>query len=359
MKVEGNHSMRFRLSINRYIPGQKLGLGDSRWGRYNGSFQPEIHSARSLLDEVEQGHGFCALQGGCQLEHCGQRCCPERKGDLSHCGRPEGYRTNRHWTEAQHIGLDFDNGDARSSLDYLLNVPLIAGHAAFVYTTLSHTPECPKARVVFVINVPFTDADYYRRAKRAVMAALPWGDASVHDPSRFFYGTNPKSGTTKHLGGLLSLETVDGLIKRHQKHLDLEQGARALPRIPASQVLGRTPAERYVNTALQQEVAWLASRVEGTGERHQGLLLAALKLGSLKQSEWLPAEVRNNIDPLDALLSAACQNGYVEKYGEATARRTIADGVAYARPRPEPASWNSRAAKRIWSGGQWVKSVTV
>ena len=134
--------------------------------------------------------------------------------------------------------------------------------------------------------------------------------------------------------------------------------ARCLGYLP-SQVLGRTPAERYVNTALQQEVAWLASRVEGTGERHQGLLLAAMKLESLKQSEWLPAEVRSSIDPLDALLTAAHRNGYVEKYGEATARRTIADGVAYASPRPEPASWNSRAAKRIWSGGQWVKSVTV
>ena len=351
--------MRFKVSINRYIPGQKLGIGDGRWGRYNGSFKPEIHSARSLLDEVAQGHGFCALQGGCQLEHCGQWCCPERKDELGHCGRPEGYRANRHWTEAQHIGLDFDNGDARSSLDYLLDVPLIAGHATFAYTTLSDTRECPKTRVVFVTDVPFTDAGDYRMANRAVMAALPWGDASVHDPSRFFYGTNPESGTTKYLGGLLSLETVDGLIEGHRDHLDLEQGARTLPRIPTSQVLGRTPAERYVNTALQQEVAWLTSRVEGTGERHQGLLLAALKLGSLKQSEWLPAEVRNNIDPLDALLSAACQNGYVEKYGEATARRTIADGVAYARQRPEPASWNSRAAKRIWSGGQWVKSVTV
>mgnify|MGYP000445162653 CR=1 FL=1 len=359
MKAEGNHVMRFRLSINRYIPGQKLGIGDGRWGRYNGSFQPEIHSAKSLLDEVEQGHGFCALQGGCQLEHCGQWCCPERKGDLGHCGRPKGYRANRHWTEAQHIGLDFDNGDTRSSLDYLLNVPLIAQHASFVYTTLSHTPECPKARVVFVTDVPFTDADYYRRAKRAVMAALPWGDASVHDPSRFFYGTNPKSGTTKYLGGLLPLETVDGLIERHREHLELEQGARAMPRIPTSQVLGRTPAERYVNTAIQQEVAWLASRVEGTGERHRGLLLAALKLGSLKQSEWLSAQVRNSIDPLESLLTAAHRNGYVEKYGEEAARRTIADGVAYSKSRQKPSSWNSSGGRRTWSGGQWVKSVTV
>jgi len=349
----------FGVSINRYLPGQKLGLGDRRWGRYNGSFQPETHSPESLLHEVELGHAFSAVQGICQLEHCGRRCCPERKNDREHCGRPAGYRLNRHWVEAQHIGLDFDNGDSRSSLDYLLSVPFIAQHAAFAYTTLSHTPTCPKARVVFITDVAFTDADYYRRAKRAVMASLPWGDTAVHDPSRFFYGTNPESGTTRYLGQLLSLVTVDGLIEGHRDHLELEQGARALPRIPSHQVGGGTAAERYVNTAIQQEVAWLASRVEGTGERHRGLLLAALKLGSLKQSEWLPVQVRNNLDPLGSLLTAAHRNGYVEKYGEEAARRTIADGVAYSKSRQKPSSWNSSGGRRTWSGGQWVKSVTV
>jgi len=149
------------------------------------------------------------------------------------------------------------------------------------------------------------------------------------------------------------------LIEQNRGHLDDEQNRRHLPRITASQVLGRTPAERYVNTALQQEVAWLASRVEGTGERHQGLLLAALKLESLKQSGWLPTQVRDSIDPLGLLLPAVQRNGYVEKYGEAAARRTIADGVAYASPRPEPGSWNNKAAKHIWSRGERVKSVAV
>ena len=60
----------FGVSINRYLPGQKLGLGDRRWGRYNGSFQPETHSPESLLHEVELGHAFSAVQGSCQLEHC-------------------------------------------------------------------------------------------------------------------------------------------------------------------------------------------------------------------------------------------------------------------------------------------------
>ena len=79
--MERNHLPNFGVSINRYLPGQKLGLGDRHWGRYNGSFQPETHSPESLLHEIEQGHAFSALQGSCQLEHCGQWCCPERKND--------------------------------------------------------------------------------------------------------------------------------------------------------------------------------------------------------------------------------------------------------------------------------------
>ena len=140
--------------------------------------------------------------------------------------------------------------------------------------------------------------------------------------------------------------------------MEREQARRDLPRIPKAQVMGQTPAERYVNAAVQQEVAWVASRVEGTGDRHQGLLLAAVKLESLKQSDWLPAQVRGSIDPLSSLLPAAQQNGYVKKYGEGTARRTILDGVAYSKPRPIPSKWDNRIGI-TWSGGQWVRSVSV
>lgn len=353
---------KFPVGINRLYPHTKLGPqgADGRWGRFNGGFVPETqNTSASLLKSVENGYAFSPWLGGCQREHCGQWCCPERRNDSSHCGRPKGYRLNRHFIEAQHIGLDFDNGDRRSTLDYLLDLPLIAEHSAFVYTTLSHTPECPKARVVFITDGSFSDAGYYRRAKRAVMAALPWGDAGVHDPCRFFYGTDPKRGTTRFLDHILPLAVVDELIQEQRAELDDEQARRELPHIPSSRVIGHTPAERYVNAAVQQEVAWLASRVEGTGERHKGLLLAALKLGSLAQSEWLPAEVRLKIDPFAVLLPASRRNGYVAKYGEGIARRTIADGMAYSNPRQRPESWESRGPRIVWSGQSILPTLEV
>lgn len=84
-----------------------------------------------------------------------------------------------------------------------------------------------------------------------------------------------------------------------------------------------------------------------------------MKLASLTQSEWLPAEVRGRIDPVTLLLPATATNGYVAKYGELAARQTIADGIAYARPRPNPDSLKSSKPRLRWSGGQWVKAVRV
>jgi hypothetical protein len=291
---------------------------------------------------------------------CGTWCTAAEHASIpGHCGRPHGYRLNRHFESAQFIALDFDTCDQRSSFDYLLNQPLIAQHGTFLYTTLSHAPEQPRARAVFITDEPFTDASYYRRAKLALMERLPWGDASVHDPARVFYGSHPESGQTQFQGCMLPHSLVDEFIERYRAELEAEQKCRKLPRIPSNRVMGSTPAERYINAAVQAEAAWLSGRVEGTGERHRGLLIASMKLASLKLSQWLPEDARSGIDPYTVLLPAASQNGYISKYGEPAARRTIADGIAYATSRPAPNSQEFSRPRLLWSGGQWVQAVRV
>lgn len=353
---------KFRVAINRLLPHEKLGPqgADRRWASFNGSFQNEYLNARGLFEEVMRGNAFCAELGGCQLAECGQWCRRNgcKKCGSDHCGRPHGYRLNRHFASVQTLELDFDSGDERSTPKYWQTNPIVAQYASFAYETLSSTSKNPRWRPVFVVDQPIDDPSYARKARLALISQFPWSDRSINDPSRFFFG-GKRDGDSIFMGHVLPLGVVDELIKDHQTQLHDEQGRRELPRVPSSQVIGRTPADRYVNAAIQQEAAWLASRVEGTGERHKNLLLAALKLGSLAQSDWLPAEVRAKIDPVAALLPAAQRNGYVAKYGEGVARRTIADGVAYSEPRPRPGSWDSRGAQRIWSGGQWVRSVTV
>ena len=139
-------------------------------------------------------------------------------------------------------------------------------YASFAHTTLSHTLATPKARVGLITDAPFTDADYYRRAKRAVIARLLWGDAAVHDHSRLFYGTHPERGQTRFLGNVLPLAVVDRLIEEHQADLKAEDHRRELPRIPSSRIMGCTPAERYVSAAIQSETAWLSCQVKRVRE---------------------------------------------------------------------------------------------
>ena len=254
--------MRPKVSINRTWPAEKLGLppAERRWGKYNGSFIAEEHTPISLLDQITQGYSFTAVLGGCQGACCGAWCTKPDHKVPDHCGRPNGYRRNQHFQSAQFIALDFDTGDERSTFSYLVDQPLVAQFGTFLYTTLSHTSEIPKARVVFITGTAFTQPDNYRRAKRAVMARLPWGDASVHDPSRMFYGSHPRQGQNRFLGNVLHLSMVDQLIEQHRSELEAEQSRRELPRIQASRIMGATPAERYVNTAIQQEAAWVTSQ---------------------------------------------------------------------------------------------------
>lgn len=187
----------FAVSINRLYPDEKLAIGDRRWGRFNGAFQRETHTAESLLAEIRQGHSFCCVlrDDDCGLDHCGERfCCPMRKYDVTHCGRPFGYRKNSHFLSAQTLELDFDQGDETSSIPHLMGRAFIREYAALLYSTLSSTPEAPKSRVVFVMEEPITDADHYRNARIALLHRHPESDQAIKDSARFMYGSHPHTG---------------------------------------------------------------------------------------------------------------------------------------------------------------------
>ena len=192
--------LRFQVSINTLFSGEKLGPQgkDRRWGRFNAAFKPEVHTAESLLAEIRTGHSFCcALRGdNCGLDHCGatKPCCPDRRNDPTHCGRPFGYRKASHFLSAQTLELDFDQGDVTSSISYLREKPFISEYAACLYSTLSSTPETPKSRVVFVMEGPITDAAHYRKARIALLHRYPESDQAIKDSARFLYGSHPHTG---------------------------------------------------------------------------------------------------------------------------------------------------------------------
>ena len=134
---------------------------EKRWAKYNGSFLAEEHTSHSLLEQVSRGYSFTAILGGCQGQCCGTWCTDAEHGRRAgHCGRPHRYRRNQHFHSSQFVALDFDTGDEQSTFEFLLRQPLIAQYGAFLYTTLSNTPENPKARAVFVTDIPYTDPGF-------------------------------------------------------------------------------------------------------------------------------------------------------------------------------------------------------
>ena len=149
------------VMVNRTVKG-KVPEGYN-WGRYHAGFKREQMSPYHLAADAYRGWAFCPAY--------------------------EGTRKQTNFTEAWHIGFDFDS----SSLEQVKAIPWVDWFASFGYTTPSHTPENPKCRVVFVFDEPITDAGQYRD----LYHALAWRfqidgiatDPACKDVLRLYFGS--------------------------------------------------------------------------------------------------------------------------------------------------------------------------
>lgn len=89
------------------------------------------------------------------------------------------------------------------------NDPLVRQGATIIYTTVSHSLERPRFRIVFALEEPIYDSQQFRAAKQSIALRL-FGDKSVVDPSRLFYGNTRAQIEVKDRG--LSLGIVEELI---------------------------------------------------------------------------------------------------------------------------------------------------
>jgi hypothetical protein len=285
-----------------------------RWGKFNGAFQTETHSPDSLLSEIAAGHSFCAALSG--------------------------YRNAERFVSSQTLALDYDSGNP--SLDDLLTDTYIASYGTFIYSTLSHSEESRKWRVVFVLSEPITDPQVYRKAMTALLDRYQGTDQAIKDPARFLYGSHPKSGVCKFMGNLLPMTEVLKLLSEYdekQHALRREVERRQLAEIDRSKLTGATPDEKYVEIAIQQELGYLATRAPGSGERYPSVIPTTMKLESLRLSEWLSPEARSRLDTVAIVLDGCSRNGSLQHYGADHLQKAINFGIAHAEPRPIPPDW--------------------
>lgn len=154
---------RYRISFSTMALTGKLPQGDRRWSEFNDSFENLTLSPVEIANLIYKGYAFTTW----------------------HSGR----RSLEHFICGQHVGIDLDTGDERSSLDTLAAHPWTRMYGALAYTTPSHTPDAPRARVLFLLDAPVTDAYAYGEIVQFIMGQFDDPDTGCKDASRFFYGS--------------------------------------------------------------------------------------------------------------------------------------------------------------------------
>jgi len=161
---------QFRIAVNRLRFVEKPGR-EMDWETFNSNFVNVEVDVLRFCNAVYLGHAYCPWMNG------------KRKVE--------------NFQLAQHIAIDMDCGDARADMDTLKQHPLVLAYGAIIHETPSHTPDVPRARVVFVLDGPITDAAGYKAAIQVVTDLFDGSDPACVDAARFFYGNGRLHAMTR------------------------------------------------------------------------------------------------------------------------------------------------------------------
>ncbi len=179
----------YRIAFSRMALADKIPAGSALWPKFNASFDNRELEPIEIANEIYTGHAFTTWH-------------------RNH------WRDTSNYELGQHIGLDFDTSDKRSTLAHLAAEPFIARYAAMIYTTPSHTPEAPRARVLFLLDTPIYQATNYVLAAQAMTWLFSHADPKCKDAARFFYGC--RNCQVEYIDHVLPLDVVRGIIRKWQ-----------------------------------------------------------------------------------------------------------------------------------------------
>lgn len=271
----------YRIAVSTWALDHKLAPGAPEWSAFNASFTNQSLTPFDFAHAIYDGHPFTTWH-------------------------TNNWRTSANYVCGQHLGLDFDAGDQTSTLPALLDNPFIHRHANILYTTPSHTPEAPRARVVFLLDTPIMQATNYALAAAALLWLFGTADRQCKDAARFFYGS--MRCEMEMFDNVLSLATVKHIIAQYQT-----SGKREMRRQVDRTIQGN---DRYTTAALRNEVEAVRTAPQGT------------RNGTLNKACWNLARFiatgeLSQIDIEDALTSAALSAGLGEAEITATLRSAI------------------------------------
>ena len=211
----------YRMAFSQMVLRSKLAPGDPLWKDFNGSFDNLEVEPVDIANLIYTGHPFTTWH-------------------KNH------WRHTNNYQLGQHVGIDFDTEDERSTLAYLAKDKFISRYANLIYTTPSHRPEAPRARVLFLLDAPIYQAKNYTAATSALLWLFGTADRQCKDAVRFFYGSID-CAVEWMPDNVLPLDTLKQIIaqynasganaKRHHERnyiapADQQEIAEALKRIP-------------------------------------------------------------------------------------------------------------------------------
>lgn len=154
--------MKHDIAINSIPLKGKIPLDDPLWPRYNDSFQPMSLELIDIANFIYLGQGYA--------------------------GWHNGRRKLENFIRSGFIAVDMDSGDERSDFVTLLKHDLVKMYGGLMHTTPSHRDNAPRARVIFLLDQPLTDAVGYQHAAKFLVSQFDGADEHCTDASRFFYG---------------------------------------------------------------------------------------------------------------------------------------------------------------------------
>ncbi len=156
--------IRVKVAFSRIPLTEKIPPQSPRWNEFNGSFDNLTLKPTEIAEQIKGGFSFTTWH-------------------------KDAWRTTDNFICGQHLAVDMDTGDERSTIDALLRHPVARLYAGLYYTTPSHTDESPRARVLFFLDKPLTDPVQYQAAARFVCELFPGSDTAPSSPASFFYGS--------------------------------------------------------------------------------------------------------------------------------------------------------------------------
>lgn len=212
-----------RIAVSKYELTKKIPPGDAFWPKFNASFENTELDTNSIMDVIYAGHAVTT----CHTNN---------------------WRTSANYLCGQHLALDFDSEDSRSTIATLKTDRFISKYGAFIHTTISHKPDAPRARVFFTLDMPIMQSKNYTLAAAALLWVFGTADRQCKDSVRFFYGA--PDCTMEFLGQVLPLDMVKKLITNYQEsgQLERKQATNKNYLVP--------PSQQEVADALKFIPAW-------------------------------------------------------------------------------------------------------